>query len=757
MIPSTSSAMPGSRGSPCGLWLGPALTIATLAACDSSPLLPPPPPPVPVASVLVAPGEISLIAGQTRQLTATPLSATGQALPDRSVQWETSNATIATITSSGLVTAIARGAATVTATSGGHSGQALVTVEQPVARVVVSFDSLRMLPGESRPLLAGALDVADHPIPDLPVNWTSSAPQIASVDAGGLVTAIAAGSATVTARIDTASATVAVEVTKPMDVAGIWDWTETIVDFQRNPLCSDTGSYVFHQAGSVLSGSAAQVGTCLIRGRPQPNNSTALLNSGVIGATTVTFIVDSFPGTCHYTGTVDAPTATRITGTAVCGTNTGTWEAVRQTTIGGVRIVPRAVSLFRGETQSLAIELTNTAGHRVFYRPVTWSSGDDAVASVTADGVVHGTGTGTSQITATVEGVRGSAAVTIQTLNLTAVAAGGWSCGLTTGGETWCWGSEPMLLPAAPAFTSLTVGARTACGLTADGSAYCWNGGLGVGGWSETPVAVSGGVQFTSLAAGGGVVDISSDADIQTHICGLIVGGAAYCWGANSSGQLGTGTESDNARPQAVSGGVSFATLGAGGNYTCGLTFWGTAYCWGDNGLGQLGNGLPSRSVNVPTAVSGGLTFKTIAAGSWHTCALTTSGTAYCWGWNNGGQLGNGSHANSAVPVAVAGGLSFVSIVTGAWHSCALTAAGQAYCWGSNSWGNLGAGPGGDALSPVPVSGGLTFATLATGPWASHTCGSTTSGLVYCWGHPYGLGAGDIDLSDHPVRVLGQP
>ncbi len=140
--------------------------------------------------------------------------------------------------------------------------------------------------------------------------------------------------------------------------------------------------------------------------------------------------------------------------------------------------------------------------------------------------------------------------------------------------------------------------------------------------------------------------------------------------------------------------------LTAGYAHTCVLTGSGAAYCWGDNFYGQLGNGSTSNSV-TPVAVAGGLNFNALAAGLYHTCGLTSAGAAYCWGRNAEGQLGDGSTTNSSRLVAVVGDLRFNALAAGGYHAgfgfrfehtCGLTSSGAAYCWGLNSNGQLGVG-----------------------------------------------------------------
>ncbi len=189
-------------------------------------------------------------------------------------------------------------------------------------------------------------------------------------------------------------------------------------------------------------------------------------------------------------------------------------------------------------------------------------------------------------------------------------------------------------------FRSIAVGGVWACGLDNNGSAYCWgrndacqlgNGCQGL--QQNAPVAVSGGLAFTSL-----------DVGVTEETCGVASSGTAYCWG------YGGNVASDV--PVPVGNGLTFTAITSGELHFCGLVPGGQAYCWGDNGAGQLGTGDLVYS-DTPLPVLGGLTFAAIDAGRFHTCALTNTAVVYCWGANGVGQLGNGTRINSPVPVRV--------------------------------------------------------------------------------------------------------
>jgi alpha-tubulin suppressor-like RCC1 family protein len=327
--------------------------------------------------------------------------------------------------------------------------------------------------------------------------------------------------------------------------------------------------------------------------------------------------------------------------------------------------------------------------------------------------------------------------------SFTVTPVGTGSCAITLSTTSGAEAQTQVVVSAVELRAQTLVGSdRFTCGLTASGAAYCWGRNqfgqlgtrknIGTDDPNPTPAAVSGNLTFVSLTAG------------WSHACGLTSAGAAYCWGAN--GALGStkrlGPTNVSSTPIAVEGGHKFVALTAGNAHTCGVTDTGAAYCWGLNYFGQLGNPTNSGVLGVgnptPLAVSGGQTFVAIAAGADHTCALTPLGAAWCWGDNTYLALGNPSISGTVqinpTPTAVAGGLTFAALTAGNGTTCGLTDAGAAYCWGTNSSGQLGtaADLGVARASPEAVSGGLQFTEIRAG--GVQTCGLTSGGVGYCWG-----------------------
>lgn len=306
--------------------------------------------------------------------------------------------------------------------------------------------------------------------------------------------------------------------------------------------------------------------------------------------------------------------------------------------------------------------------------------------------------------------------------------------------------------PIATTFKSVVTGGTASCALTSTGRAYCWGsnsgGQLGNGSTSSvssTPTAVAGDLTFESLTL----------ATRARYGCGLRPDGAAYCWGFNSSGQLGDGTaNTPHLTPAPVLGGLTFVSLSAGGLHTCGLTVDSLAYCWGDNSFGQFGDGTITGSPS-PVSAAPGMRFKALVADDGYTCGLTSAGAAYCWGLGSVGNLGNGGTQSSLTPLAVAGGLTFASITAGGFDACGLTAIGEAHCWGFNSFGAVGDGSTTPRAVPTPVTGGRQFTSVRMG--FEHACGVAVGGTAYCWGSndQAALGDGTTTHRSVPTPVLG--
>ncbi|QJR14342.1 RCC1 domain-containing protein [Usitatibacter palustris] len=305
----------------------------------------------------------------------------------------------------------------------------------------------------------------------------------------------------------------------------------------------------------------------------------------------------------------------------------------------------------------------------------------------------------------------------------------------------------------------LGFGGFHSCAVNSQGNLKCWGdnayGQLGDGSSAQrrsTPRDVPG------LATGVAAVAMG-----YQHSCALTTAGAVRCWGDNASGQLGDGTTTQRTTPVNVSGLSSgVVAIAAGGYHTCAITALGGLRCWGGNTHGQLGMGdssfstTPQRLTPVDVTTFGTGT-RAVSLGGHHTCAIKTDSTVWCWGENWARQLGTPTVTPPTdVPRNV--GITATQLSMGWEHSCARTPAGGLKCWGLNDRGQLGNGPVGDAKTgPVDVLG-LTSGVAMVASGAYHTCAALSAGAAACWGSnifgPRGM-LGDGNLVDRAVaRVV---
>jgi len=267
----------------------------------------------------------------------------------------------------------------------------------------------------------------------------------------------------------------------------------------------------------------------------------------------------------------------------------------------------------------------------------------------------------------------------------------------------------------------------------------------------------------------------------HSHSCALFEHDVK-CWGHNNNGQLGVGnTEalwSPLAEPLDLGEGFDPIAVHCGGFYSCAVSTGGSTKCWGQNTFGQLGVGSNSNlgdggnemGDNLP-AIEWGSDFEleSMCTGSHHSCALSTNAVLKCVGYNNKGQLGIGTTINQNSPpdagVDLGGNFEAVQLECGAAHSCARSAGGDLKCWGYNLMGQLGQGDNsnigdatgelGDNLKAIDLGTGFEIKTLEVGQY--HSCAISTDGDLKCWGYNGNgqLGYGDTNHRGDNANELG--
>lgn len=358
-----------------------------------------------VAIVQIAPTSVSVRIGTTVTLVAQTLDAEGRTLTQRNISWSSSNTAIATVTNEGVVTALAVGAATITATSEGRSGTAAVTATvNPVATVVISPASDTLGVGTEGTMTATLRDAGGLLLTNRTINWNSSNVQVATVSSTGVVTALSPGNAVISAvsegRVGTATLLVLARLASTVTLTP--SSTSIIVGttLKLTPQITDP-------AGNILTG------------RPISYVSS---NLAVATVTDSGLVAGLTPGTATITATSEGKV-----GTATI--------VVSPLPVAKVAVSPATATVLTGTTRQLSAQVTSETGTVLQGRTVTWTTGAPSVASVSSTGLVTPIAPGVALIVAVVEGVAGFSTITVQLPPIASVLVTG-SNSIAVGGNT---------------------------------------------------------------------------------------------------------------------------------------------------------------------------------------------------------------------------------------------------------------------------------------------------------------------------------
>src|SRR5665213_1128105 len=419
---------------------------------------------VPVASITVTPTSASLLVGGTATLTAVTKDAGGNVLAGRTVTWTSSVPSIASVSATGasaIVTGVAAGNATITATSEGQSVGTPVTVAlAPVATVTLTPNSASLVVGHTVTIVAVLKDANGTALSGRPIAWSSNTPGVATVDANGVVTAVTAGTATISATSEGKTATAAITVSL-IPVAFV--------------ISTPTSANLY--VGATLAMSAV----------------TTDANNNVLGGRVVTWST-SAPSVAMVDPTSGLVTAVGAGNATITATSEGKTGAASLVVAFGpvatVTVTPLSAGLFiGGPTTRLTAVLKDAYGNVLTGRVITWASSNTAAGTVDASGVVTAAAAGTTSITATSEGkTSNTSIITVSTAPVATVTLSPTSASLIVGGPT----------------TTLTAVLKDAYGNVLTGRAITWTSG------TQSVATVSSGV-VTAVAAGTTAITATSE------------------------------------------------------------------------------------------------------------------------------------------------------------------------------------------------------------------------------------------------------
>jgi alpha-tubulin suppressor-like RCC1 family protein len=537
-------------------------------------------PPTP-QSLAFATDVASIVADDSLAVAATVTMSNGSIGPQSLVAYSTSAPDVATVDSKGVVKALTAGTAMISAQVGSLHDELTVTVSwAPITTITFGRDTATLLLDDSLSTPAVVTNSHTKPAPNAIVTYSSSSTDVATVDANGRIRTFATGAATITATVENLHSDIRVTV--------VPHFTQIATGSQHT--CGITGTRRLYCWGSDINGNLG-VGTSASDCSAQIGGRCSLVPIPVTGAERFVSVTAGEFHTCALTST----------GAAYCwGGNY--YGQVGAGTTGGEVTVPTAV----------------IGGH--------------AFTSISA-GRMH-------------------------------------TCGIDTSGDSWCWGWDSW--------------GQLGAGVTGADRCKFFSTNEPCSG---TPLKIAGNVRFAELT---GSEKIS---------CGRDVTGAAYCWGAEVGGTDSTDCQAgQNANctrtPLLQVGGTTFKKVGMGGVYRCGQKSDGVLWCWGYDYYGTFGNGTAfTASPDTLVRAIGGKSYTQITFGSSHICGMN-GGIAECWGYNHDGEAGGTIGVDRYTPGSLSGGIIFASITSApnASTTCGISTAGRAYCWGFGNLGELGNG-----------------------------------------------------------------
>jgi len=605
-----------------------------------------------------------------------------------------------------------------------------------VAQVYMS-DSMTVELDDTASIEYFAGDSLGNPVEDPGLAWVSLSPSVAEVSTAGVVTARGVGMAKIRVRAGRLLDSILVHVPAPA--------ARIVINLADSVIVSEAAHVfwqVFDSAGNEVSDRAPMLELPdTIALRPRAANDDPF---GVLGRT---------PGTGHVRlrlGRTTQVDSIRVLPRPV-----------------SIEIAGLPPFIFAGDSAQLQAVLRDSLGNVLVGRTVSWGGNVNEQGIITS----IATGAVPAVASLYVAGVPLSVIRTLPVRMRGAVtgAATGYNhtCFLAESGSAYCTGfgaygetgtiyapaTRPTLVVGGLRFSALAAAWHSQCGLVLTGEAWCWglasSGQVGAPVSSActsgdlcalTPMAVTGGRQFTELAG-----------SFSTY-CGLTASGQTWCWGANHLGQLGIGTidAQPHNLPQAVDQGpASFRHLAATASMNCGLDAAGQAWCWGAarQRYDHLEGALPLWT--RPTRIADTLTFQGLWGGLNDMCGITVAGAGVCWGVRTDDGL--------AAPVAapLAGPLAQFAI--GEYHTCALRTDGTAWCWGTDLEGMRGDGLGvtPEDAPPTQVTGGLRFSALWSG--GDQSCGLALDHVAWCWGDNGDYQLGTTTFTTFvPAEVVGQ-